>query len=256
MEICTHTLFLDGVGLVYHTAGKTDKPVLLFLHAWGIQVNWLPSVIAAFAKGFRVIAPEHPGLLRSSVLTDSSFVSYAAFYKKFLAQIGIEGPVIVVGSSFGGGIASMIAAQYPDLVRKLILVDSVLPEQSGVTWFVRFTHGMNKYLMTNPYVTPLTKKMVVWRALGVPWSQLSKDEIAKRVSLFTTPHPLHINYNLLRMPIICIWGTRDWFVHPIVHARAIAAESLNINFFEYSGSVPTLYKKPERVVLLIIKATC
>ena len=254
-EYITTSIEIDDVKLVYHIAGDNDKPTLLFLHAWGIGINWLQPIVVSLSKHFHVIAPEHPGLLRSSTLTDNSFESYAAFYKKILNKIEITTPVIMVGSSFGGGIASVIAKLYPEMVQKLILVDSVLPVEFPQTFLVSSIHRVNKLLVTSSFVPMLIKKFIVWRALGTSRTLLTTQEMQKKITLLSTARHLNVDYNTINIPATFIWGRSDRFVHPIRYARAIVKTNPQIRLYEYPGSVPTLYKKPERVVTLIIKVT-
>ena len=53
----------------------------------------------------------------------------------FLRAVGVEEKVVVVGHSFGGGVAMRFAHDYPERVRSLVLVNSI----GGSAW-KRGTH--------------------------------------------------------------------------------------------------------------------
>ncbi|MCW0193363.1 MAG: alpha/beta fold hydrolase [Rhodococcus sp.] len=44
---------------------------------------------------------------------------------RFLDAAGVTGPVTVVGHSFGGGVATAVARDFPTRVSRLVLVNSV-----------------------------------------------------------------------------------------------------------------------------------
>jgi glycine cleavage system regulatory protein len=55
---------------------------------------------------------------------------YAAWVASFLDTVGVREPVLVVGHSFGGGVATRFAFDAPDRVRSLVLINSV----GGAGW--------------------------------------------------------------------------------------------------------------------------
>ncbi len=106
-------------------AGSGRNVVLL--HGFtGSKENWLP-VFAALARNYRVIAPDLPGWGGSErkVGVNYGFADQAPRVAELLRQLSPAGaPAVLVGHSMGGGIAAMVAARYPDLVERLVLVDA------------------------------------------------------------------------------------------------------------------------------------
>jgi pimeloyl-ACP methyl ester carboxylesterase len=83
---------------------------LLYLHGARGAARWLPFM-AALARHFEVIAPEHPGFGRSDTpawLDNVGDLAY--FYLDFLAALGLD-RVNLVGSSLGGWIAAELAVR-------------------------------------------------------------------------------------------------------------------------------------------------
>lgn len=106
----------------YESLGKGKE--LLFLHGWGGKwESWFP-ILEHFKANYRVTALDLPGFGKSDTQTLPFGVSdYAKVVAEFIKKICLEKPV-VVGHSFGGTVASLLTALYPELVSRLILVDA------------------------------------------------------------------------------------------------------------------------------------
>ena len=99
------------------------EPPLLFLHGAGGAGIWLPSM-AALAKKFDVLAPEHPGFGASDTPPWLDNVAdLANFYLDFLEQLDLRG-VHLVGSSLGGWIAAELAVRNSTRLASLTLIGS------------------------------------------------------------------------------------------------------------------------------------
>ena len=95
---------LDG-GRVHLLRGGTGEPVL-FLHAAGGAGSWLPFHEMLAARGFEVIAPDHPGFGKSDEFPEVEAIDDLVFhYLDVLDALGLDRPH-VVGASFGGWIAA------------------------------------------------------------------------------------------------------------------------------------------------------
>lgn len=103
-----------------------DKPTLLLLH--GVQVDglmWLRTA-QALAEDYDIIMPDFRGHGLSS--RTAGHFSTSILVEDTAALItGLDlSPVFVVGHSLGADIAGRLAANYPDLVRGVVLVDPAL----------------------------------------------------------------------------------------------------------------------------------
>lgn len=112
----------NGVTTVYYTVG--EGPPLLFLHGGGAFAMAYEDTLAELAKDFFVIAPDLPCFGESSVPnTPWDFSDYAKHLSRFLEDLELS-DVLVVGHSFGGGVAVHLALRN-DLVTKLVLIDAL-----------------------------------------------------------------------------------------------------------------------------------
>ena len=123
-----------GITLSCRAAGERGRPVLMFLHGFPEAAFVWDEIIEHFAQpengGYRCVAPNLRGYERSSQPADVH-----AYRAKFLVQdvaalIGIEGPPPIeclVAHDWGGAVAWGLANQFPQLTRRLAIVNSPHP---------------------------------------------------------------------------------------------------------------------------------
>lgn len=103
---------------------KGDGPPLLYLHP-GHGVASSSALLDQLARHYRVIAPSHPGFggsARPAHIETVDALSY--FYLDLIESMDLEG-ITLVGSSFGGWIASEIAVKAGHRLKRLILVGTL-----------------------------------------------------------------------------------------------------------------------------------
>jgi pimeloyl-ACP methyl ester carboxylesterase len=117
---------IDGVSLYYERAGS-GEPVL-FSHGIPTDHRAWSSQVEAFSKGYSTIAYSRRYAApnqRSGDVADSTVGANAADLKGLIEKLGIA-PVHLVGHSYGGFVAAHLAADHPDLVRTLVLVEPAI----------------------------------------------------------------------------------------------------------------------------------
>ena len=118
---------------VLHRTGE-GTPVLL-LHPLGVDRSFWDGVVPAL-HGRGVLTYDFPGHGETPVPTEPYTVEdLAGQARELLADAGI-GRVDVVGVSLGGLVALRLAADAPDLLRRLVVVDAVAvyPEPMREMW--------------------------------------------------------------------------------------------------------------------------
>jgi 3-oxoadipate enol-lactonase len=110
---------VTAVPLHVEVAGNGRSLVLL--HPVGLDRSFWGPLPAALADGWRVLSLDLPGHGRSpSVKRPRSIEDYAADVHAALVQRDAT-PAVVIGLSFGGMIAQILAHRYPDDVAGLVL---------------------------------------------------------------------------------------------------------------------------------------
>jgi pimeloyl-ACP methyl ester carboxylesterase len=119
-------LFVEVFGAEWTFEGER-RPVLIGLHGGpGLDGAKLRYQLAPLSDVAQVVVPDQRGHGRSDLGTPDTWnlATWAADVKNLSDVLGIEHPV-VLGISFGGGVAQHYAATYPDDPLALVLVSTV-----------------------------------------------------------------------------------------------------------------------------------
>ena len=128
---CNHKYAeLGGVKLHYVTAGK--GPALVLLHGWP-QTWWeWRHIIPELAEHYFVIAPDLRGLGDSSRPSEGYSKKTIAedVWRLVNTELGYD-EFLLVGHDWGGPVAYALAASRPWSVKKLVILDVVIPGCGG-----------------------------------------------------------------------------------------------------------------------------
>ncbi|MGS2586638.1 alpha/beta fold hydrolase [Streptomyces hebeiensis] len=117
----TRSVSVQGVSFAYRQLGPDDGvPLILLNHLSAVLDNWDPRVVDGLAARRRVITYDNRGVGASGGSTPDTIEAMARDTVLFIRALGFD-QVDLLGLSMGGFIAQVIAAEEPDLVRKLIL---------------------------------------------------------------------------------------------------------------------------------------
>jgi non-heme chloroperoxidase len=171
---------VDGVSLYYERAGNGEP--IVFSHgiptdyrAWNAQVEEFSKSYSTITYSRRYASPNK----RDGDVTDSTIAANAADLKGLIEELGVA-PVHLVGHSYGGFTAAYLAADHPDLVRTLVLVEPAIatllvedPNSSG---------QMFSLLISNPGVA-LSARRFQSGSLGPSLKALDSGQPKKAVQL-------------------------------------------------------------------------
>lgn len=194
---------------------------LLFLHGWGLSHDSYRSALReAGRSGLQVLAPSMPGFGGTTELAGGalSLAGYGSWVADFLEAVGHTSPVIVVGHSFGGGVAIRLAHDVPDRVAGVILVNSI----GGSAWTDRT--GAMRALAERPLwdwglhlgadvlpwrqlhrVVPVVLRDAITNAAGNPAAVWRVAHLARSADL----RPELEELKRRRLPVVILWGSQD-----------------------------------------------
>ena len=122
---------VDGRVAVYGEAGA--GPPVVFLHGWGLDHKAYKRALARMVTaGVHVVAPALPGFGGTAALPrkTADLGDFVHWVRLFLDEVGIVEPALIMGHSFGGGVAIGFAYDHTDRTRALVLVNSI----GGSAW--------------------------------------------------------------------------------------------------------------------------
>lgn len=213
--------FVQDRPAVYSVAGS-GMPVVL-LHGWALAHHTYRGVIATIAaQGCRVIAPAMPGFGGTRDLPAESFSmrGYAQWVADLLDALEVEEPAVVLGHSFGGGVAIRLAFDHRQRVRSLVLVNSVggsswkrgktlrsIAERPLWDWGLHFPSDVWPIRQATR-VLPVVMEDFLPNLVRNPRAIVRVANLSRRADL-------RVELEALRdsgLPISIIWGTRDGII--------------------------------------------
>lgn len=101
--------------------GESGSPVLLLAGGASSSHGFFPGLIEAL-PGHRVMQLDRPGTGKAQHLGEATLPTGSAAAAAAVTALG-AGPAVVVGQSLGAALAVQFAADHPDLVAGLVLID-------------------------------------------------------------------------------------------------------------------------------------
>jgi pimeloyl-ACP methyl ester carboxylesterase len=130
-----HTINIENVNIHYVEAGadsvgNPSRQTIVFLHGFPEYWGTWHAQLDYFAKQYRVIAPDLPGYNLSDKPQEQSFFevpNLIQFMAKFIQGVAPQEKIILVAHDWGGVIAWPIAAFFPQIIERLIILNAAHP---------------------------------------------------------------------------------------------------------------------------------
>jgi pimeloyl-ACP methyl ester carboxylesterase len=266
---------LDGPVHYAEWDGPADGPTFVCVHGLGgSHVNWF-SVAPGLAKRGRVLAPDLAGFGRTPLEGRRSTIgANRRLLHRFLEATGAS-PAILIGNSMGGAISAIEAADEPEAVAGLVLVDAAMPRALNgstdpvvaavfATYLVpgvgeRFMKTRMKNIGPEGLVAETMKLCCVdpsrvdpdviaasvalgRERLAMPWANKAFLEAARSLLRRLARRERFLaTLRRISCPTLMLQGDKDRLV-PVAAARAVAAARPDWTFqvFDDIGHVPQL----------------
>jgi pimeloyl-ACP methyl ester carboxylesterase len=209
---------------------NSSKKWIVILHAWDVDgsESWENTAMSLNLKGFNVVLIDLPGFGKSqSPLSVWSTGEYAAFVRQFLYELDIQ-PLIIIGHSFGGAIATRMATQPHTGIKGLVLIAPCLEYPSTQLTLkeklIRQAQSVYRSLIEYPiFKTALSPLRTAFKYfLGVSEYQ-QNSSIMKSIN-----HKIRTEESLgflksITIPTLLVWGSGDQYM-PITNAISIISQ--------------------------------
>lgn len=241
-----HTIALDDVRLHYVVAGRGEPVVLL--HGW--PQTWFEwrRIIPALAAKYTVITPDLRGLGDSSKpIGGYDKRTVAGDVYQLVHKLGFE-HINLVGHDWGGPTAYAYAAAHPEDVRKLVILDVSIPNETwekfpmfnrrGI-WHLTF-HGVRD--LPEALITGRERTYLSWfyRSAAYNPEAITAPEVDEYVRCYSAPGGLRAGFEYyrairtdiehnkefartkLKMPVLALGGDCGFGQAPLLSMRELA----------------------------------
>ena len=264
---------VDGMQVHYQEFGDERDPTMILIHGYTASTYvWHRVVEDIAAEGFRVIAIDLIGFGFSDKPKwfDYTIASQARMVLRFMNRLGI-GKATVVGSSYGGAVASWLTLNDAERVEKLVLVNAVINDRPMTNPLVKIitTPGVGETV--SPFIAD-SRKFMRFRMQGTfhpaNYHLITEERIeallrplksaAGHNSLLMTlknwdANRIEEDANLINQPTLIVWGDQDNVI-PIGNGEKLYDRILNSRFvvLKNCGHVPP-EEKPELFTSLLVE---
>jgi len=191
----------------YGEVNPEASKALVFLHGWQSSAQaWSGIVERLSSSPVRIMALDLPGFGSSPLpKTTWGVGEYADMVVEFIQKLGLK-EVILVGHSFGGRIGIKLAAQNPDVIEKLVLVDAAgLRNENLVNRLKVMAAKTVKPLFELPIIRNF--KTHAYRAIGA--TDLADSGPLKETFIKTINEDLASFLPQIKAPTLLVWGADD-----------------------------------------------
>jgi pimeloyl-ACP methyl ester carboxylesterase len=212
---------VEGRTAVYGEAGA-GMPALFF-HGMGLgHKSYKRSLSRLVRAGLHVYAPALPGFGGTASLPAQSatMAGYGDWAAAFMRTVGITRPALVMGHSFGGGVAISLAHGHRHHVRALVLINSIggsawyqsswyraLTQRPPWDWGLHF-HADLLPVRQARRILPVILSEAIPNVLRDPRSFVRAAGLARWANLTAELEALRRR----RLPVVVLWGSRDQLV--------------------------------------------
>jgi len=198
---------INGIKIFTRIAGEGDP--FLILHGWGASTDSWTGIQERLSKNFQVILLDFPGFGKSDFPPKAWGVQdYCEFILDFTEKMELE-KFHLLGHSFGGRVCIKLAAQFPEKIKKLILVDSAgIESEKGMSIKVRtrlaslmgiFKAVPGFKIGRKFYYKFMIRNTDYFKAMGI-MKEVFKKVIAEDLTSWL---------GKISVPTLIIWGKRD-----------------------------------------------
>jgi len=185
---------------------KSTNKTLIFLHGWGVDSKlWFKIVPQLINKNYSLYFLDLPGFGQSQVPNTVYDVDdYKKIVYEFIKKLGLK-KINLIGHSFGGRITIKIAAENPNFLEKIILVDAAgIIHDSRKKKLLTIISKFIKPIFKPSFMEPLRKKFY----LLIGSEYLENIKLSKIFTKVVMEDLTHL-FSKIKKQVLIIWGRDD-----------------------------------------------
>lgn len=235
---------VDGANIYCRIRGDEKAPGLVMVHGNGASSHWWDFIAPFFADNHHVVCLDLSGMGQSDTRDTYSPQRFAGDIGAVIDAMDFAAPPTLISHSFGGGMSKILCHDRPDIVKRLIAIDSPIyppedkygkkhsPPRFAKRFYPDFESGLSRFrpFPPQPIMNPWIFDYIAHHSL---MEEDGRWTWRTRVSPFDQPSfspefwPfLRSRFENLKTPYTCIYGENSGLCSPIVmdYMREIAPE--------------------------------
>jgi len=228
---------------------------IILLHGWGSDLQSWHS-LKQFLKSpdYQILLPPLPGFHGSDIKKPMTTQDYATWLKAII-QKQPQKKAILVAHSFGGQVAGYFSAHYPQLVSKLVLINSagIRNKPNIKRLFFTPVAKLGKTLFQIPpflFFKSLAKHTLYRFLNEVDYYQASP--IMKKTLKTVITEDQQSNFKKITTPTLIIWGQNDTYT-PLSDGQLIHQLIKKSKFKLIKNSRHNIYSTHPKIIASEIK---
>ncbi len=203
-------IIIDKIRLNYIIEGVGEDVIVL--HGWGANIETVMPIVNVLKDKFRVHALDLPGFGKSDDPDEpiDSF-KYAEIVKRYMDEIKIN-KVILIGHSFGGKLSIILGSKYPDIVEKVVLVNSAgLIPKRGIKYYTKVYSFKTLRFIYKKFFFWLKNEEKMKKFYKKFGSTDYKDSagVMRKILVIVVNENLVSLLGKIKAPTLLIWGDKD-----------------------------------------------
>lgn len=201
---------INGLNINYIVEGEGEPIVVL--HGWGANINTILSIVNILKDRYRVYALDLPGFGESQEPMEViGSPEYADIVKSFMDIHKIE-KASLIGHSFGGKLSIILGSKYPELVNKIVLIDSagLIPKRGAIYYIKVYSFKILRTIYKNIFfwLNNEEKMEKFYRRFGSDDYQ-NASGIMRKILVRVVNEDLKPLLKDIKAPTLLIWGDED-----------------------------------------------
>lgn len=201
---------ISGIRVHYDETGPSEGRPVVLMHGWGCSFSTVRSIAAVLEPGMHVFNLDLPGHGRSPEPPSVWGVDeYTDLIKGFIDTLHLEDPVLI-GHSFGGRIAIMLASQRP--LSKMMLVDAagIKPKRPLKYYIKVYSFKTAKHVL--PFLMGKNRAQKVldaWRGKAGSADYRQASPLMRQIMSKAINQDLTPLLPAIKASTLLVWGAKD-----------------------------------------------